>query len=118
MPSGFNAKITAYSVGLDMVLSDTTVFGDTFRQFRGGLQGGSGSLTGKLVYDATTTTPGFFASRTTAGTLRLTQATGCYLEGSALFQNISVSSDVGGDATVTMDFTFTGTIAETWDQTG
>ncbi len=67
MPSGFNAKITAYSVGLDMVLSDTTVFGDTFRQFRGGLQGGSGSLTGKLVYDATTTTPGFFASRTTAG---------------------------------------------------
>ena len=118
LPSGYNAKIKSYSVSLDMAMADVSVFQDTWRQFRGGIQGGSGSLTGVMVYDASTTSPGFVASRTTAGTLRLTQATGCYLEGSAFFTNISVQSSVDGDAVITMDFTFTGAVTETWDTSG
>ena len=116
LPSGHTAKLSAWSADFDMTTSDVTAFGDGFRQYLGGVQGGRGSASGSMVFDATSTAPVVFTR--TVGTLRLTSAVGCYFEGSALFSNIAITSDIkGGDATITFDFVFTGTIGEMWDET-
>lgn len=116
-----SAKIRTWSADFDMVTTETTAFGDAWRQFRGGIRGGRGSATGVLSFDATSTNPGVTdANRLTglsSSTFTLTAAAGCTYTGAALVSNISISSDKTGDATCTFDFVFTGDVTETWDQT-
>lgn len=115
LPSGHAAKLSAWSADFDMTTSDVTAFGDTFRQFAGGVLSGRGSASGSMSYAAASTAPGAFTTRQTAASLTLTIATGVTYSGSALLSNIAVTSDIkGGDAAITFDFVFTGTITETW----
>lgn len=116
LPSGHAAKISAWSVDLDMVVSDVTAFGDGFRQYLGGVLGGRGSASGSMSYNgASSLAPAALTSRQTAANITLTVATGTNYQGSVLLSNISITSDIkGGDATITFDFVFTGTITETW----
>lgn len=121
LPSGHAAKLNAWSASFPVVLSNITNYSSGgYRELCAGIVSGSGSASGVMSHDAASTSPGFFASRTTAGTLRLTAAANSYIEGSAFISNISVQSDLNSnEATITFDFEFTGNISTSsaWDET-
>ena len=112
-----DAILDTWSANITQVISDVSGFGDVWAQKRGGLKGGTFSAGGHMSYDAATTAPGGDAIAAAGDTVTLTLATGCTISGTAVFGNVAYSSDVQGDATVTYDGEFTGTITETWDET-
>lgn len=121
--AGYNLKFTTWSATFSQVVTDTSAFGDTFAQKRGGLMSGTFSAGGVLQDDASTTAPmpdsaGDIALGATGVDVDL-QANGSssLWEGSAVIANFSPSVTNAGEATATLDGEFTGAITITWDET-
>jgi hypothetical protein len=111
----WGGNIRAWSASLPMDIIETTGFTDTFETSRGGVFSGSGSASGTLLRGSTGNAPSAFDVRRRDGvTLTLTADTGCTYSGTALLSNINIGVEKRGEASITFDFRFTGTIAETW----
>jgi hypothetical protein len=120
--AGYNLKFTTWSATFSQVVTDTSAFGDSFAQKRGGLMSGTFSAGGVLQDDASTTIPmpadtGDIAMAATGVDVDL-QANGSssLWEGSAVIANFSPSVSNAGEATATVDGEFTGAISITWDE--
>jgi hypothetical protein len=120
--AGYNLKFTTWSATFSQVVTDTSAFGDSFAQKRGGLMSGTFSAGGVLQDDASTTTPmpadsGNIDLAATGVAVDLqANSTASLWEGNAVIANFSPSVSNAGEATATVDGEFTGAITITWDE--
>lgn len=115
--SGHNVEANSWSLTINAVVSDTTAYGDTFRTFRGGVKQWSGSVSGFMSFDATSTAPSVDDFSGTPAAITLTAATGCTYGGSVIISNVVINTTKTGDATISFDLQGSGTLTETWDET-
>lgn len=127
--AGFNAKINSWSGSY--VIHDEEVTGfdsGGFDEYEPIGVGMSGSATGTIQYDDTTTTPiplgladgsalavGDLESAKVAAVL--TEITGCTWTGTVLMSNVAIVRPAKGKASITFDFKFTGAFTKAHDQT-
>jgi hypothetical protein len=130
MPTGFNAKLSAWSATYNITTEEVTGFDS------GGCEehepvaiSVSGSGTGTLQYDDSNAKPLPTALADGAvlavgdlltnavGSLTLTAITGCTWAFSAVISGIAIERPAKGKATVTFNFQSTGPITQTWDET-
>jgi hypothetical protein len=124
LPTGHNARIRAWSATLSQSVNDATGFSQArWATNLGGIASLSGSASGYLEFDATTTTPGIVDTgapamdvTTAAGSMILVAGTGCSLTFSGIISSISLGQSVDGVGTVAFSFVSSGAITETWDQ--
>ena len=112
--SAHNITANAWSMSLSRVVSDVTAFGDASSEFRGGVPTYTGSLSGFLADDAD---PNMGSGEFTTGaeaTIVLIAQSGNQWAGTGVISGASVSSSKTGDTTISLDFSFTGTVTETW----
>lgn len=117
MPTGHGGRIKNWTGRAEVVNTDTSAFGDTFAQNRNGLIRMSGSASGTLYKGVSDSGPGITTALlqpSSIGSITLTASTGCTISGSANITGIALSSEHQGDATISFDFVFTGTITQTW----
>ena len=117
---GYDMKFTTWSATFSQVVTDTSAFGDTFAQKRGGLMSGTFSA-GGVLYDGESNSAPMPASTgdiamAAAGVDVDLQANGTasLWEGSAVISNFSPTVTNAGEATATVDGEFTGAITITW----
>jgi hypothetical protein len=117
---GYDMKFTTWSATFSQVVTDTSAFGDTFAQKRGGLMSGTFSA-GGVLYDgegnsAPMPVDGSDIAMAAAGVDVDLQANGTasLWEGSAVISNFSPTVTNAGEATATVDGEFTGAITITW----
>lgn len=133
--AGMQVDLARWSANITQNVSEVTNYTDTYRVHRGGVIGGDVSLGGFVAGDATATAP-FGATVTdtatnigsVSGTLgpagnAVTLAYGtvttvCQITGTIVISNVAMGSDKLGDATISIDGDFSGTIQETWDIAG
>ena len=112
--SAHNITANAWSMSLSRVVSDVTAFGDASSEFRGGVPTYTGSLSGFLADDADPNMgSGEFPTGAEA-TIVLIAQSGNQWAGTGVISGASVSSSKTGDTTISLDFSFTGTVTETW----
>jgi hypothetical protein len=117
---GYNLKFTTWSATFSQVVTDTSAFGDTFAQKRGGLMSGTFSAGGVLQDGASPNIPmpasaGDIAMAATGVDVDLqANSTSSLWEGSAVIANFSPTVTNAGEATATLDGEFTGAITITW----
>jgi len=117
---GYNLKFTTWSATFSQVVTDTSAFGDSFAQKRGGLMSGTFSAGGVLQDGASPNTPmpasaGDIAMAATGVAVDLqANSTSSLWEGSAVIANFSPTVTNAGEATATLDGEFTGAITITW----
>jgi hypothetical protein len=117
---GYNLKFTTWSATFSQVVTDTSAFGDSFAQKRGGLMSGTFSAGGVLQDGASPNTPmpasaGDIAMAATGVDVDLqANSTSSLWEGSAVIANFSPTVTNAGEATATLDGEFTGAITITW----
>jgi hypothetical protein len=110
-----NITANAWSMSLSRVVNDVTAFTDASSTFRGGIPTYTGSLSGFMATDSDPQIgSGEFAIADTEATITLTAQTGNTWSGQAVISGASVGTSKTGDATISLDFTFTGTVTETW----
>ena len=112
--SGHNITANAWSMSLSRVVSDVTAFGDATSAFRGGIPTYTGSLSGFMADD---TDPNIGSGEFPTGAevaIVLIAQSGNQWSGTAVISGASVSSAKTGDATISLDFSFTGTVTELW----
>ena len=119
---GYNLKFTTWSATFSQVVTDTSAFGDTFAQKRGGLMSGTFSAGGVLEdggsggsADPMPDSAGDIALAATGVAVDLqANSTSSLWEGSAVIANFSPTVTNAGEATATLDGEFTGAITITW----
>ncbi len=132
-----NPHFNTWSATFSRTQHDVTAFGDTGRRRIPGLADVTGSAGGFMTYDANHTGPGVFqdahaaplapgSSEVHSHAIVLTLQTGCTYSFNGIVSDIAISSTMGGDATITMNFALasgleyagtTGTTAmEAWDE--
>ena len=117
---GYDMKFTTWSATFSQVVTDTSAFGDTFAQKRGGLMSGTFSAGGVLYDGEANSAPmpvsGSDIAMAAAGVDVDLQANGTasLWEGSAVIANFSPTVTNAGEATATLDGEFTGAITITW----
>jgi hypothetical protein len=115
-----DAVIARWNASFPRVLSDVTGFADATQHNRLGLISMTGQASGVPIFDASNTSVGISDRAVGGSALTLTQATGCTVVSTAVFNNISLSSDKQGDAAVTFDFAngdhSADAITVTWDE--
>lgn len=109
----------AWSMSVSRVVSDVTAFGDNSSNFVGGIPTYTGSISGFMSKDASSTAPALgyanFQSDDTCAIV-LTAASGCTYTGTGVISGVSISTSKTGDATISFDFSFTGDVTEAWDE--
>jgi hypothetical protein len=123
--AGFNIKFTTWSASFTQAVTDTSAFGDSFAQKRGGLMSGTFSAGGVMQSNASTTTPIpidtakiNLAPEGVAVVLTADSTNTSTWSGTAVISNFAPSVTNAGESTATIDGEFTGDIAITWDETG
>lgn len=128
-----NASFNTWSATFTRENHDVTAFGDTGRRRIPGIADVSGSAGGFMSNDDSNTAPGVFqdahgsADSDAMGHVMLLKVnTACSYTFFGLLSDIAISSTMGGDATITMNFVLssgldiagnTGSaIMETWDE--
>jgi hypothetical protein len=112
--SAHNITANAWSMSLSRVVSDVTAFGDASSEFRGGVPTYTGSLSGFLSDSADPNIgSGEFPTGAEASIVLIAQS-GNQWAGTGIISGASVSSSKTGDTTISLDFSFTGTVTETW----
>jgi hypothetical protein len=120
--TGHNFRARAWSANLNQELNDSTGFAQApWREQVGGLKSMDGVASGYLVFDASTTTPGFTAISATGATGTLTANVNggtnlCKYEGTFTVSTISPGIAVDGNGTVAVAFRSSGAVVETWDE--
>lgn len=120
LPSGtHDAVARAWQASFPRVVTDVTGFSNTYQRNRLGLMSVTGSVTCIPKYDAANHSPGVLDRVAGGSALTLQVATGCTYALTAVFGNISFTSDKQGDAGLTYEFANgdSDTITETWDET-
>lgn len=123
LTTAHNASLGAWSADFSRVVSDVTAFGNTGRKRRLGLYDVTGSASGTMDFDASNTGPGVndtdWARSGQAITLGVVGSTQCIYVVTAAMSQISIGSQIGGDATITFNFQNSGGTlpTETWDET-
>ena len=128
-----NPHFNTWSATFSRTQHDVTAFGDTGRRRIPGIADITGSAGGFMTFDANNTGPGVFqdahGSTAESHAIVLTVQTGCTYTFNGLISDVAISSTMGGDATITMNFALasglavqgtdpTGSTAiETWDET-
>lgn len=118
--SGFNACFDTFSLVIGQRLINTTCFGDSYETNRAGLKFGRWSASGKPIFDAATTKPGFddlTGTSAGSGTITLTVATSCTLAFTGIIDSIGIDTNVNGETRLTYTGVTSGAITETWDET-
>ena len=118
LPSGHDAFFQTWSCTFSNVVSDITSFGNTGVVRRLGIADAQGSAGGFLKDGSDD--PGVFTAENAVGAtgsaMTLTAQSGNTFVFSAVIDQISVSSAVNGDATVTFNFLMADSdgVAQTW----
>jgi len=120
---GFNIKFTTWSASFTQAVTDTSAFGDSFAQKRGGLMSGTFSAGGVMQNNTGTTTPipisganiNLAPEGVTVNLIADSTNTSKW-SGTAVISNFSPSVTNAGESTATIDGEFTGDIAITWDE--
>ena len=133
-----NPHFNTWSATFTREQHDVTAFGDTGRRRIPGLADISGSAGGFMTFDSSDTGPGVFqdahgnVAAAQSHLMVLTLATGCTYTFNGNITDVAISSTMGGDATITMNFVMAGgaeiqgtnpaasspQTIETWDETG
>jgi len=112
--SGHSITANAWSMSMSRVVSDVTAFGDATSAFIGGLPTYTGSLSGFMDSGSSPNLgSGEFLTGTEV-TITLIAQTGNQYAGTGVVSGASMSTTKTGEATVSIDFSFTGTVTETW----
>lgn len=118
MPTGHNFEAQSWSLNINQVVTDITSYSDTWRTMRGGVKGGSGSISGVPEYDDTGLAPNADTlSAAPVASMVLTMATGCTYGSSIVVESFDLGSSKTGDATIALNFQTSGAVTETWDET-
>ena len=126
-----NPHFNTWSATFSRSQHDVTAFGDSGRRRIPGIADVTGSAGGFMTFDDSNTGPGVFqdAHSATAEShlIVLTVAASCTYTFNGLVTDVAISSTMGGDATITMNFALasglayqgtSGTTAmEAWDET-
>ena len=126
LPTGFNLKFATWSATANYGVADTTGFGDAgYTASEATVASMTGSAFGYVEYDDTSSAPmpalgSTFDPSSVVGAGTITAITGCTYGGDILVTDItfSRSSKPGVVMEATYNFTFTGAITRTWDETG
>ena len=127
-----NPHFNTWSATFTREMHDVTAFGDTGRRRIPGIADISGSAGGFMTFDSANAGPGVFqdahSGTVESHTILLTVQTGCTYTFNGQVTDVAVSSTMGGDATITMNFALSSgqefqgtsgtTVIETWDETG
>jgi hypothetical protein len=121
--AGFNIKFTTWSASFTQAVTDTSAFGDSFAQKRGGLMSGTFSAGGVMQNNAGSTSPIpidtakiNLAPAGVAVVLTADSTNTSTWSGTAVISNFAPSVTNAGESTATIDGEFTGDIAITWDE--
>lgn len=126
MPTNHNAVINSWSGTISQVVSETTGFGESFRQYRGGVMGMRWSATGVPKADAATHSPLPDSTDTllmsVAGATITLKVAGAVsgessYSGTAIVESLDVGVDKTGASTLSYSGVISGTITQTWDET-
>lgn len=123
LPTGFGAKLASWTANIDVTVVDTTGFSDNgWRSRRPTKVQLTGSASG-TVDDTSLPLNGSLPSSTAGlsnakGSFTLTAATGCTYGFTGVISRVSMTRANDGKGEITFDFTSTGTVTQTWDQTG
>lgn len=121
LPAGNYAKIDRWEGNFGQDIHNITGFGDSGNKvFLGGLNYGNFTATGRPMFNVANSKPGYGTGLTkdpVGATTTLTVASGCTYAGTSIIGNIRPSVDYNGEARITFDGVFSGTITETWDET-
>tara|TARA_R110000824_G_scaffold13220_1_gene57527 strand:+ start:11448 stop:11828 length:381 start_codon:yes stop_codon:yes gene_type:complete len=110
----FNITANAWSMSISRVVNDVTAFTDSTTSHRGGIPTYTGSVSGFMDdASAPSITEANFATGTEV-TLTLLAQSGNSWSGEAVVSGVSISSSKTGDATISFDFTYNGTVTEAW----
>jgi hypothetical protein len=121
LPTGFNILVKSGSLALDMTLIDTTNTKTSNGNFEGvtGVRKGAGTAIGIPQNNGSGTAPGF-ANIPTGNNIQLPAAatfklaSGCTYTGSVVITSIKTGFVYQGSAALSMAFTFSGSIVESW----
>jgi len=127
-----NPHFNTWSATFTREMHYVTAFGDTGRRRIPGIADISGSAGGFMTFDSANSGPGVFqdahSGTVESHTILLTVQTGCTYTFNGQVTDVAVSSTMGGDATITMNFALSSgqefqgtsgtTVIETWDETG
>ena len=105
----------AWSMSVSRVVSDVTAFGDLSSAFVGGIPTYTGSISGFMATgsDAPDLDVASFATGTEVAIVLLADS-GCSYSGNGVVSGASISASKTGDATISIDFSFTGAVTEAW----
>lgn len=126
MPTGHNAVINAWTGSISQVVSETTGFSDSFRNYRGGVMGMRWTASGLPKADAATHSPlpdstDTLAMDVAGATITLTVAEAVSgassYAGSAIIESLDISVNKLGESTLNYSGVISGTITQTWDET-
>lgn len=122
LPSGHNVRVRAWSAEQSQSVNDVTGFAQSpWCAHLGGLKRFTGSASGFLEYDNTSTSPGIGGTAPTmsitGGTMTLTAFTGCLYTFTGIIGSIQVGQSVDGVGTAKCDFVADGAVVSTWDET-
>jgi len=112
--SGHGITANAWSMSISRVVNDVTAFGDATSAFRGGVPTYTGSISG-FMDDGTD--PNLGSAEFTTGSevdIVLIASAGNQYSGTAVISGASMSTSKTGDATLSLDFSFTGVVTEAW----
>ena len=123
-----NVKFNSWNATFSQVISDVTAFADAFATKRGGLMSGTFSASGVMQDNAATArpmpvaaNPGAIAFKPEGEAVELqtgSQTSNLSMwTGTAVIGNVAPTSTMGGEAGISVDGEFTGTITLTWDET-
>ena len=131
LPTGYNAKISTWSATVSRVSLDMTSLGEGMKNRTMGIIDMVGSAGGHMTRDVGSSTPGYVKMKelnNLAGdSITLTHlpdpdggsaTKACSIAGTCIIDNIAVTSDVNGDATITFNFMLSGGAAPTvlWEE--
>ena len=110
-----NLDANAWSLTISRVTNDVTAFGDASATVRGGVPSYAGSISG-FMNDSNDPSilPASFETGDTVA-ITLTAQTGNTITcGQAIISGVSISTSKTGDATISFDFMFSGTVTGAW----
>jgi hypothetical protein len=105
----------AWSLTISRVVSDVTAFDDGSATVRGGVPTYTGSISGFMKDDGDPQLePSVFTTADTVA-ITLTASSGETVAcAQAIISGVSISTSKTGDATISFDFSFSGTVTSTW----
>ena len=112
--AGHGITANAWSLSISRNVSDVTAFGDAAMSYRGGIAAYTGSVSGFMDDGGDPNLGSAEFTSGSEGTITLIAQSGNQYTGTAVITGASISTTKTGDATISLDFTYTGVVTETW----